>query len=158
MGRPTSCTPEITTKICDYLKQGLSKDDAAVMVGIHRATLYDWQKKHPDFLDAVEKAITEFKLANLKVIQQAAKPKTFGGGGSWQASAWMLERKFQNEYYVRQRLEHGFDERMLQEIASKIIAIVHRVAPDICPGCKTHLNISPKIAEELIALSGELVK
>ena len=128
------------------------------MVGIHRATLYDWQKKHPDFLDAVEKAITEFKLANLKVIQQAAKPKTFGGGGSWQASAWMLERKFQNEYYVRQRLEHGFDERMLQEIASKIIAIVHRVAPDICPGCKTHLNISPKIAEELIALSGELVK
>jgi hypothetical protein len=128
------------------------------MSGIAKGTIFEWQKKHPKFYEAVEKAITEFKLMNLKVIQQAAKPKTFGGGGSWQASAWMLERKFQNEYYVRQRLEHGFDERMLQEISSKIIAIVHRVAPDICPGCKTHLNISPKIAEELVALSGILVK
>lgn len=156
MGKKSIYTPALKEKICSYLEDGLTKEDAATLSGIHRTTLFDWLNKIPDFANAVEKSVQTFKLANLKIIAHAAKPKQFGGGGSWQAAGWLLERKFNREFSALQKTEHSFDQKMVHEIAGRIITVIRKIAPDVCPHCKTNLNISPRLAEELLALSGKI--
>ena len=52
---------------------------------------------------------------------------------------------------------HVDEEAIASSIAARFVSIVRRVAPDVCPGCKTHLGLSEKIAEELLSLSGKVV-
>lgn len=88
------------------IRLGMYLDDAAAMAGISKTTLYNWLSmgkdavdKHGhgdtltdketqlvDFLNAVEKARADAVMRNIGVIQKAAQD------GSWQASAWFLER------------------------------------------------------------------
>lgn len=92
--------------ITNAIRLGMYLDDAAAVAGIHRNTLGNWMtwgreaeaklangeeltdrdRLYCDFLGAVEKARAEAVLRNLNVIQKAAQE------GSWQASAWYLER------------------------------------------------------------------
>jgi len=67
---------------------------AAKAIGIDRRTWYRWRERgqrgiHPytDFLAAVDAADAECAHRNLALIDQAAQD------GSWQAAAWMLERR-----------------------------------------------------------------
>ena len=93
------CT-EIIDEICDCVKRGLTQEDARIIVGISKDTFYRWRNEHSDFSDKLEKANRHFKDENLAIIQRAAKK-------TWQAAAWLMERKFFNEYAMRQRLEHS---------------------------------------------------
>lgn len=47
--------PENLTLVRGWRRDGLSDAKVAKNIGISRATLYDWCKKYPDFLDAYKK-------------------------------------------------------------------------------------------------------
>jgi len=49
-----------------YAKQGLIDKEIARKLGISKQTFYDYQKKHPDFLDSLKrgKAPVDFKVEN----------------------------------------------------------------------------------------------
>ena len=49
------------------------------------------------FLQAIEKAIAKSALVNMAIIQKAAKE------GTWQASAWIMERR--HKYHAKQEPE-----------------------------------------------------
>ena len=56
MGRPTTYKPEYCEKVKAYMSQGYSKEATASEIGIHRATLYKWANKFPEFGDAIKRA------------------------------------------------------------------------------------------------------
>lgn len=89
---------EKTEEICKHLETGLRREDAWEFVGISEATFYEWLKK-PEFSESIKKAELKNKQRNIVIIQNAAKK-------TWQASAWWLERRFPEEFALKQRLEH----------------------------------------------------
>lgn len=85
-------------KICGAVAEGLSYQDAAALAGINRHTLSAWRKTYPDFADALEQAESEFVRHHVGNIAAAADK------GTWQASAWLLERKFPAMFALRAEL------------------------------------------------------
>jgi hypothetical protein len=83
-GRPTRCTPELTTEIAANIKSIGYLAIAAELVGVHRKLAYEWQQKglageaeYVEFADAVQHARAEWVKGT---IQQVEDPK------------WLLER------------------------------------------------------------------
>jgi len=114
VGRKTKLTLEKSEIILEALKSGCYLDTAASYAGISQATLFNWLargKKERDrlevfpdskpdetevvfleFLVAVEKVRAESELRAVMQIQQAAST------GTWQASAWYLERSYPKKW------------------------------------------------------------
>lgn len=99
-GRPTKLTPDMQKRICEAIKLGMSRERAAWFCGIDRVTLQRWLKaaegrasgKYVDFCNSLKKAEADAIAVNLKNLHTAAQ------NGAWQASAWMLERRYPQEY------------------------------------------------------------
>jgi len=96
----------MATKISDkqweqllgVIASGLSERDACNVVEIHRSSLYNRKKEDLDFVDRVKKSESAFKMKHVRNIADASTK-------TWQASAWLLERKFPEEYGDRGRLD-----------------------------------------------------
>lgn len=88
--------PDIVDEICKYLRAGNSQKDSALLAGISEDTFYEWMKKS-EFSEPIKKAEKECKARNIAIIQKAAEK-------SWQAAAWYLERKFKDEFSLRNEL------------------------------------------------------
>ena len=71
------------------IASGLNNDDACASAGISRSIFYKKLKDDLDFLDTYKKAKIQFKLTHINKISKA---------NSWQSSAWLLERKFAEEF------------------------------------------------------------
>jgi hypothetical protein len=56
MGRPTSYDPAYCDQVVEMGKQGASIVEMAHDLGVVKQTLYDWEKVHPEFLDALTRA------------------------------------------------------------------------------------------------------
>ena len=98
---------DITAEICNHIKDGLTKKDAALLSDISEQTLYDWIKKHSNFSQSLQKAEAEAKQKMINTVRRAASG--FKDGDKkiypvWQAAAWMLERKHRDEYALRQEI------------------------------------------------------
>lgn len=103
-GRKTKLTPELQEKFCGYISAGLTKKGAADAVCITETSLYAWLSQgqtdldegkktiHSEFLESVKQAEAQFKATHVANITAA------GYSGSWQASAWLLERCYREEY------------------------------------------------------------
>lgn len=104
---------EVTTKICDAIRIGVSLDGAAQYGGITRDTFYRWIRlgRMPDadprllaFAEAVDAATAEWEFNSVTAIHQDE---------SWQSKAWQLERRKPDEYGRKLRIEQdgSFDSR-----------------------------------------------
>lgn len=90
--------PSIQDRICKAVAQGCNYEQAAAFGGIHVGTFYAWMSRGREesdtkdcyrlFFDSVQKARAHCMLKHLANIDKAAEK------GSWQASAWKLERVF----------------------------------------------------------------
>jgi len=100
MARPTKATPETIKAICDEIRSGSSQDDAARLSDVNIGTFYRWMNTNREFSDAVQKAHADFKHANVLAIRAAGIRKDKSGDlkGQWQANAWLLERKYSDEF------------------------------------------------------------
>lgn len=54
VGRPTKYEARFCNEFKEYSKQGMSKEEICLEWEISHQTLYDWQDKHPEFLEAVK--------------------------------------------------------------------------------------------------------
>jgi transposase len=118
-GQPTKLTPERMNAIVTMLEAGGYIEEACEAVGIGRSTYYSWlsrgqeesdrinagmepnPKETPflEFLNTVSKANAEGIMGHVLNIDRAAKD------GTWQASAWILERKQPHKWGRRDRTE-----------------------------------------------------
>jgi transposase-like protein len=117
IGRPTKLTPDLKERIVGAIRSGAYNETAAAYAGIAESTFYAWlanaqkdREANPEqgtdfteFQEAVEKAQAEAELDKLLIIGKAARGQPTAEGvpgtpGSWQAAAWMLERKHPDRY------------------------------------------------------------
>jgi hypothetical protein len=52
VGRPTAYRPEYCEQLIAWMKKPRSYESFASTIGVCREVLYDWEKKHPEFLHA----------------------------------------------------------------------------------------------------------
>jgi len=102
---PNRLTPEVVTKLCEAIASGLNRQHAAQQAGIGGRTLYRWLKRGrrretPELVAlvaAVKKAESEAVKKHIGNISTAAN------NGTWQASAWWLERNHPQHYAINRR-------------------------------------------------------
>lgn len=80
------------------LTVGASLQDASDYVGIARCTLTRLKQSDPEFAQGCAKAIKKGKLHCLNKIGKAT---------AWQAAAWMLERRWYQEFSRKDKVEHS---------------------------------------------------
>lgn len=103
-GRKIKLTDEIIERFCDCIRNGLSNKDACIACRICEETFYSWKRdveennqEKPNFtkkvklLECIKEAEADFKNFHIKNINELAQK-------DWKASAWMLERRFPQEY------------------------------------------------------------
>jgi transposase len=103
---PTKLTQVVLDKIVEGVKLGVPMVYATKRAGVTLRTVRNWLRDaregsnglKAELLRGVEEAQGEFVAANMRVIDDAAKAKT------WQAAAWLLER-LHNEHFSAHRAE-----------------------------------------------------
>lgn len=95
MARPTKLTDEVEKAICDAIKEGATYAAASEAAGIAYATFNEWMKdarpRFVKFSEAVRQANGEARTELIKQIRSH-------GRKDWRALAWILERRFRDEY------------------------------------------------------------
>jgi hypothetical protein len=56
MGRPSSYDPSYCERVIELGQDGASVVEMAHAIGVVKQTIYDWEKEHPEFLDAMTRA------------------------------------------------------------------------------------------------------
>jgi transposase len=117
----TKLSPELQALVVEALNSGNYIETAAAYAGIHEATIYRWLERgrierarlsddddakpdpeetpYREFCEAVEKTRANAEVRSLALIQQAAM------NGTWQASAWYLERSYPRKWGRFERQE-----------------------------------------------------
>lgn len=105
MAKPTTLLKKVKEEICGYVENGNTFKDAFTLAGVGESTFYDWKKRgkediaegkvsiYADFHQSLEKSLSMFKAWHIQNIMKAAKEDK-----QWTASAWLLERKFREEF------------------------------------------------------------
>lgn len=119
-GRPTLLDDDRRDRITEALRNGAYIDHAAQAAGISTSTYHGWMERgrterdrrraglepddheapYLDFLESVERAQSEAAVDLLGEIANHAR------NGTWQAAAWILERKFPRQWGRFDRTEH----------------------------------------------------
>ena len=119
MARRTKLNADVQRRIIQAIQEGATYELAAQFGGITRTTLYYWLKKGEEIKEEQEQVeqyeavgeedplltfFNEFKKAEaiccvgaLAVIKKEART------GTWQAAAWLLERRFPQQYARNQQ-------------------------------------------------------
>jgi len=103
----------IQNKIVEVIQKGLGRIQACKAAKLNYQTFLNWlNPEHPnfdlDFLETIKKAESE-GLQTIKETCESVilKAATRENVPAWQAAAWMLERKFKNEYSLKTELDHS---------------------------------------------------
>ncbi len=95
-GRPTKLTATVQQEVCKAIAMGMTFELAAQYAGISKTTFFRWMRQGEEseegspfrhFWHSVKKAESKGALNALATINRAATD------GSWQAAAWLLERR-----------------------------------------------------------------
>ena len=96
IGRKSKLTPELSRDFCKAIQLGMTYKLCCHYVGISEPTFYRWlqeadkpggRKEQKEFRKALKAAEAKGAAHNLAIIHRAAEE------GSWQAAAWVLERR-----------------------------------------------------------------
>ncbi len=61
-GRPSAYKSEYCDQLIKHMEQGFSYESFAGSVGVSKQTIYDWEKAHPEFLDAKEIVVEKSRI------------------------------------------------------------------------------------------------
>ncbi len=106
-GRPTKLTPETQRAICESIALSIPNKYAAEEAGIDEDTFALWMRKGREGrapYAAFCRAVTRARASAVKSLTV----RVLGGGKGSSGSAWLLERRFANDY-LRQKLELSED-------------------------------------------------
>lgn len=110
-GRRLKLTPELIEDVTRVIRAGNYAQTACEVVGISTNTYYRWLQMaeeqgtaaiYRDFRDAIKRAEANAEVRTVARIMQAAEE------GTWQASAWFLERKHPTKW--------GRNDKIRQEV------------------------------------------
>ena len=122
-GQPTKSrllNASLIKKLANAVAGGLSFELAAASVGVHRRTFYDWRKKSRAAKSGLFKALYDaIEQADAVFIQRSVAAIQAHGKLSWQAVAWILERRHPELFGKADRLQA----QQLKELANELKAL-----------------------------------
>jgi hypothetical protein len=121
MARPLTYSPERAQRITQALAAGNTRRAAAAGGGISEDTLARWVRRYAGFAEAIKSAEAEAERAHVGNIVRAAAE------GTWQASAWWLERRRPEDWRRRDHVEHdvsGTIEHVQLETAQRLLRVI----------------------------------
>jgi hypothetical protein len=107
-GRPTKLTPETQRAICESIALSIPNKYAAEEAGIDEDTFASWMCKGREGrvpYVAFYRAVTRARASAVRSLTI----RVLGGGKGSSGSAWLLERRFANDYGPRQKVELSED-------------------------------------------------
>lgn len=125
MGRPKGSGEKLTQKISKQIVQGIRlgmpMKYAAQRAGVTYSSVFRWKREvaagrngiYKQFVEGLKRAEGAFIARNLKVIDTAAKEKT------WQASAWLLERRSPENFSA-----HRAELKQLRDEISRLLKMM----------------------------------
>ena len=93
MGRPTKLDASRTKRLCDALRKGLPRATAARLAGIDYSTMRNWVAAAKAGEAAYLPFFREVTKAEAEAEEIFASRISAHSLDSWQAAAWMLERR-----------------------------------------------------------------
>ncbi|MBM4438690.1 MAG: helix-turn-helix domain-containing protein [Actinobacteria bacterium] len=104
---PAGVHPKRTVRrrraLLEALCKGHSRNAAAAAAGLSKTTLYAWLHDDPLLEPEMRKAEADAERMLVERITEAAD------NGVWQAAAWLLERKWPEDYGARTRVTGTLD-------------------------------------------------
>jgi hypothetical protein len=114
-GRPPKYKPEYCEMLIDHMSSGLSYETFSAVIGTHRSVLYNWEKMHPDFLDAKKKAVEASQAFWEKIgLAQAVGDKQYGKGNT---ASWIFNMKNRFNWADKQEVSNPDDNRRSFKLA-----------------------------------------
>ena len=103
-GRPTLYSSAIGQELVEAMATGLSLEAAAAQIGLSPRVVFDWQQKHPEFLQAVQ----EGRQRALLFWERKAIAMADGAPGNAQLVMLALKNRSRaaSGWHDAQRLEH----------------------------------------------------
>ena len=98
--KPTKTKTAIKTEILENLRTGMTIKAAALLASISEKTFYNWRDADEVFLKQCEEAVRFAEAVMLERVKQLAMDKM-----DWRAFAWILEKRFPDDYGKRQELK-----------------------------------------------------
>lgn len=109
------------------IADGNTFENACACAGIPRRTFYEWTAKgeqgiepYAEFYQAVIRAKAEAEAEHVQIIRKAAKE------GTWQASAWFLERR-NPEHWGRRILEVKGESELTADAQDRELKLIERL-------------------------------
>lgn len=84
-------------KVVEYIKDGLSEDDAITLAGYDTFEYEAMKEEFPKVAEQIHKALLEYKHSLVKPLTAAAQ------GGDERLAQWMLEKRFGDEFNQKAR-------------------------------------------------------
>jgi hypothetical protein len=111
----TKASPATLAIILNAILEGLTQREASTLAGISEDTLSLW-KQDSDFSEQIRQKQIENKLRHIKVINKASER-------DWKASAWLLERKYKEEFSLKSKVDLSVNSELeaLSENIKKIL-------------------------------------
>lgn len=115
-GAPTLYDPQYCEDLIDHMIKGLSFESFAATIWVHRDTLYEWVKVHPEFSDAKKIGMEQARLWWEKkgqegLFSQSEYDKDAGTGSSksMNAAVWIfnMKNRFPQDWKEKQEVEHS---------------------------------------------------
>lgn len=101
MAKPTKYKAEYCQLLIDHLAEGKSIEAFPAVIHVNRDTIYEWFKKHREFLDAKNMGLAHARLLFDKITMNAIMGKVPG----FNATAWVFTMK--NRFGWRDKVELG---------------------------------------------------
>jgi hypothetical protein len=113
----------VKAQMLEAILSGMDITDAAKTVGVSNFRLASI-RSDPNFEELIQACLANMELQHLKHINTAASL------GQWQASAWILERKFPDKYGKRDTIRHEYEVK-IGTFMKVVLEIVNNSAPDV---------------------------
>ena len=104
IGRPSEFSQEHLDQLNDLGHEGETKTEMAVALGIARDTLYRWDKEHPDFSDALKRAVERSQAWWERTLRRQAHGLC-ESGASATAAIFAMKNQFRDDYKDRHDVE-----------------------------------------------------
>lgn len=116
-------TEEMVEQAIKLKGDGLSNGDIICALGIHESTFYRWigdpkNKPQRTLSEGLKKEEAEFKQTLLTTIRAAALARN----QYWTAAAWLLERKYPDEYGKAERQRDTGNDEAAPRIVLGVVA------------------------------------
>ncbi len=117
-GRPTMMDENTVNKLEQAFLNGATDIQACFCAGISKQTLYNYQKKNPEFVDRKEALKSNLGLIAKTVIANKIK------SGDTNDARWYLERKEPEEFSAKQKVEQRYVDKEGNDLHAKDLEIL----------------------------------